>query len=143
MAHNNDQHHHISVQTHYAVFAALIGFTVLTVVTAKLMDFGAFNGLIAFTIATVKGFLVMAYFMHLKFDEKIFKWIIASSFFFVSLLFIFVVLDISTRNVQESTILPIEQLYPVSGTKGAHGSTHAEPAAPDSHVEPEAQPAAH
>lgn len=135
MAHHDDQHQHISVQTHYAVFAALIGFTILTVITAKLMDFGAFNGLIAFSIASFKGYLVMAYFMHLKFDQKIFRWIIASSFFFVLLLFLFLVLDLSTRNVQESTILPIEQLYPVSG-KAAHGTApaqQAEPAPSDAH----------
>lgn len=103
-AHHDDQHHHISVQTHLAVFGALIGFTILTVVTAKMMDFGAFNGLIAFSIATAKGFLVMAYFMHLKFDEKIYRWIIASSFFFVGLLFIFCVLDLATR-ISEQSIL--------------------------------------
>ncbi|MCC6138830.1 MAG: cytochrome C oxidase subunit IV family protein [Bdellovibrionaceae bacterium] len=142
MAHHDNQHHHISVQTHYAVFAALIGFTVLTVVTAKLMDFGAFNSLIAFSIATFKGFLVMAYFMHLKFDEKIFRWIIASSFFFVMLLFVFLVLDLSTRNVQESTILPIEQLYPISGKN--HGDAHSKPADSGTHTEQvEPQPAAH
>ncbi len=99
-----DEHHHISVQTHLAVFAALIGFTILTVVTAKLMDFGAFNGVIAFTIATAKGFLVMAYFMHLKFDEKIYRWIIGSSFFFVGLLFLFLVIDLATR-IPESSAL--------------------------------------
>lgn len=104
MAQHNDQHHVITVKTHVTIFAALIGLTILTVVTAKLMDFGAFNGLIAFSIASIKGFLVMAYFMHLKFDEKIFKWIIASSFFFVLLLFIFLVLDLSTRIVEQSTL---------------------------------------
>lgn len=103
-AHEQDQHHHITVQTHLAVFAALIGFTILTVVTAKLMDFGAFNGVIAFTIATAKGFLVMAYFMHLKYDEKIYRWIIASSFFFVGLLFLFLVIDLATRIGETSAV---------------------------------------
>lgn len=102
--HHEHEHHVITVQTHLMVFSALIGFTILTVVTAKMMDFGAFNGFIAFTIATVKGFLVMAYFMHLKFDEKIYRWIIASSFFFVGLLFIFLVLDLATRISQQSAV---------------------------------------
>jgi cytochrome c oxidase subunit IV len=104
MANHDDQHHIITVETHLKVFAALIGFTVLTVVTAKFMHFGAFNGFIAFSIATAKGFLVMAYFMHLKYDEKILKWIIASSFFFVFLLFIFLVLDLTTRIAQHSAL---------------------------------------
>ncbi len=100
----NGEHHAISLNTHLKVFAALIGFTVLTVVTAKGMDFGSFNWVVAFSIATAKAFLVMAYFMHLKYDEKIFKWIIISSFFFVFLLFITCVFDIMTRIPQASTL---------------------------------------
>lgn len=103
MAHQGEGHH-IGLSTHLKVFAALIGFTILTVVTAKMMDFGVFNGFIAFSIATAKGFLVMAYFMHLKYDEKIYRWIIASSFFFVLLLFFFCVLDIATRILQQSAV---------------------------------------
>lgn len=104
---NNDQlsHHHVvPLSVFLKVFATLIAFTILTVVTAKMIDFGAFNGLIAFSIATFKGFLVMAYFMHLKYDEKIYKWIIVSSFFFVFLLLIFCVLDLATRVAQQSTL---------------------------------------
>jgi len=104
VAHHDGQHHHITLQTHLAVFTALISLTILTVVTAKFMSFGAFDALIAFSIATVKAFLVMAYFMHLKYDEKIYRWIIISSFFFVLLLFVFCVLDLSTRILQQSTL---------------------------------------
>jgi cytochrome c oxidase subunit IV len=100
----NGEHHAISLNTHLKVFAALIGFTLLTVATAKGMDFGSFNWVVAFTIATAKAFLVMAYFMHLKYDEKIFKAIIALSFFFVFLLFIFCVGDLATRIAQTSTL---------------------------------------
>jgi len=103
MAHQGEQHH-VTLQTHLSVFAALIGLTILTVVTAKMMDFGAFDAFIAFSIATVKGFLVMAYFMHLKYDEKIYRWIIGSSFFFVFLLFFFCALDLATRILQQSTL---------------------------------------
>lgn len=98
------EHHHIPVTTHYKVFAALIGFTILTVVTAKMMDFGAFNAIIAFAIAISKALLVLGYFMHLKFDEKIYKYIIGSSFFFVFLLYVFCVLDIGTRILQQNTL---------------------------------------
>ena len=106
MAQQAEHHgeHHITVATHVKVFAALIGFTILTVVTAKFIDFGMFNAVIAFTIATAKAILVMAYFMHLKYDEKIFKVIISLSFFFVFLLYIFCVLDIATRILQQNTL---------------------------------------
>ncbi len=98
------EHHAITLSTHLKVFAALIGFTVLTVVTAKGMNFGSFNWVVAFSIATAKAFLVMAYFMHLKYDEKIYKYIIASSFFFVFLLFIFCVGDLASRITHTSTL---------------------------------------
>ncbi len=98
------EEHHIPIETHFKIFAALIGFTLLTVVTAKMMDFGAFDALIAFSIATVKAFLVMAYFMHLKYDGIMNRAIIASSFFFVFLLFLFCVLDIYSRITQVSTL---------------------------------------
>ncbi|MCB9072543.1 MAG: cytochrome C oxidase subunit IV family protein [Bdellovibrionaceae bacterium] len=103
MAHH-EEHHHITLATHLQVFSALIGLTILTVVTAKFMHLGVFENLVAFSIATVKGFLVMAYFMHLKYDEKIYRWIILSSFAFVFLLFFFCVLDEATRIVQHSAL---------------------------------------
>jgi cytochrome c oxidase subunit 4 len=102
--HDHGSHHIVPLNVFYKVFATLILFTVLTVFTAKFVDLGAFNGLLAFAIATFKGFLVMAYFMHLKYDEKINRLIICSSFVFVFLLFIFCVLDIATRVSQQSAL---------------------------------------
>jgi cytochrome c oxidase subunit IV len=107
MAHdtNGEVHAHtVPLSTHLKVFAALIGFTILTVVTAKFTDFGSLNVAISFSIAIAKAFLVMAYFMHLKYDEKIYKLIIGSSFFFVFLLYFFCVLDIGTRIIYQSTL---------------------------------------
>ena len=100
----SQDNHHIPLSTFMNVFYALIGLTALTVITAKGMDFGAFNVLVAFTIAAVKGFLVMAYFMHLKYDAPMNRYIIGSSFIFVILLFVFLVLDIYTRVPVESTL---------------------------------------
>lgn len=98
------EHHAIPVKVFVNVFLALIGLTLLTVVTAKMMDFGSFNVFVAFSIAAAKGFLVLAYFMHLKFDEKLFRWIIISSFGFVLLLFVICIGDIASRVLQQSTL---------------------------------------
>lgn len=91
------KHHIIPFKTYMQVFATLIGLTILTVVTAKGMDLHPLNGVIAFTIATVKAALVMAIFMHLKYDAKSNTIIILSSFGFLFLLFIFSIADIYTR----------------------------------------------
>lgn len=106
MGQGNQQgnHHVVPLKVFWTVFAILIALTILTVYTAKYIDLGAFNAVIAFAIATTKGALVMAYFMHLKYDERIYKYIIGSSFFFVFLLFIFCVMDLATRIVQQSTL---------------------------------------
>lgn len=101
MAANSD--HHVPLSVFFNVFYALVGLTVLTVVTAKFVDVGFFNVVIAFAIASVKGALVMFYFMHLKWDDPKFRYIIFSSFGFVFLLFIFSIIDIFTRNPVELT----------------------------------------
>lgn len=90
-------HHIIPFKTYMKVFAALIFLTFLTVLTAKGMDLHPFNGAVAFIIAGIKATLVMAIFMHLKYDAKSNTIIILGSFAFVVLLFIFCIADIYTR----------------------------------------------
>lgn len=96
-------HHIIPLKTYLKVFGALIFLTFLTVVTAKGMDLSPFNGAVAFIIAATKAALVMAIFMHLKYDAKSNSIIILSSIGFVILLFIFCVIDIYTRIPVENT----------------------------------------
>ncbi len=77
------------VRTYIAVFAALAGLTVLTVGVSYLkLPLGAAIAL-ALLIASVKGTLVAAFFMHLISEKKII-WLIlvfAVLFFFLILLY--------------------------------------------------------
>ena len=98
------EHHIIPLNMYLKVFAALIGLTILTVLTAKGMDLSPFNGAVAFIIASAKAGLVMSIFMHLWYDAKSNSIIIFGSFGFVILLFIFCVLDIYTRIPVDSTL---------------------------------------
>ncbi|MCS6837929.1 MAG: cytochrome C oxidase subunit IV family protein [Bdellovibrionaceae bacterium] len=82
----------------------LIFLTVLTVVTAKFMDLGIFAGTVAFFIAFVKAMLVMMYFMGLKYDAKMNRWIFSMGFIFLVILAFFSVLDIWTRVHQSATL---------------------------------------
>ncbi|TGK11519.1 cytochrome C oxidase subunit IV [Leptospira fletcheri] len=91
------EHHLISVQTYALVFAALIIGTILTVWVAGI-DFGAANTIIAMLVATIKASLVLAYFMHLKYDNLMNRVIFGSGFLFLLLLFGFSVADIFTRS---------------------------------------------
>lgn len=101
----HDQHHHhiIPLKTYLNIFAALIVLTVITVGAARI-DFGPMNAVIAFAIASVKAGLVLAYFMHLKYDNMMNRVIIASGAFFLLVLYIFVILDEITRIFQGSTL---------------------------------------
>jgi len=55
-----------------AVWAALIALTAITVTVAG-MHLGKFSILAALAIASVKASLVLWYFMHLKYEHKLFK----------------------------------------------------------------------
>jgi cytochrome c oxidase subunit IV len=89
-------HHIISVKTYSLIFGTLIFFTFVTVWVAGI-DFGAMNVIIAMAVATVKASLVLAYFMHLKYDTVMNRVIFGSGLFFLLLLFGFSAADIFTR----------------------------------------------
>lgn len=82
---------------------ALFVLTVLTVVMARI-HLGMFAAPVAFLIAAVKAYLVMSFFMGLKYDDKSNRIIFASGFFFLAILFFFSALDIWTRVVVQSTL---------------------------------------
>lgn len=66
-----EKHVQITLSSYVMVWAALLVLTVLTIVAASL-HFGAFSVLAAIVIATIKGALVLLYFMHLRYEERLF-----------------------------------------------------------------------
>lgn len=103
MAGNQSTHHVIPARIFGIVLAALLVLTVLTVVFHA-MHLGSLAAPVAFIIATTKAVLVMAYFMHLKYDTLINRVIFGTAFFFVGLLLVFCVLDIFTRIQVQSSL---------------------------------------
>ena len=95
--------HIIPFETYIKVFSVLIVLTVVTVLAAR-VDFGMFNSVIAFGIASFKAGLVLAIFMHLKYDNMLNRVIIGSSVFFLIVLWLFCFIDESSRIVQQSTL---------------------------------------
>lgn len=102
-SHGGDAHHIIPFATYFKIFGALIVLTVITVAVTKI-DFGMFNAVVAFGIASVKAALVLGYFMHLKYDNLMNRVIIGSGVFFLLVLWFFSVLDIGTRAVVTSPL---------------------------------------
>lgn len=94
--HGYGPHHVTPSSTFLAVLLTLLFLTIITVAASR-VDFGSANLLIAMLIASVKASLVIAIFMHVKWDTPINKIVFLSSFLFLSLLFLFTLADQATR----------------------------------------------
>ncbi len=95
--------HIIPLKTFINVFVGLLVLTVITVLASR-VDFGPANAFVAMLIATVKAGLVMAYFMHLKYDDKLYLLTLLLGVFFLVVMFFFSQLDIVTRIFETSTL---------------------------------------
>lgn len=73
----SDEKHHIS--SYLSHILVLLGLIVLTVITVLITSFemGPYNIAAALLIASIKGAIVLLYFMHLKFDHKIYGIMVA------------------------------------------------------------------
>ena len=71
--------HVASVKLYYAVFAALIVGTLLTVLVAS-VDLGPLNNVVMLTVAFTKALLVILFFMHVRWGSRL-TWVIAGSGF--------------------------------------------------------------
>lgn len=97
------KHHIIPLPVYFKVIGALLVLTVVTVAAAR-VDFGALNTVIALAIASVKAGLVLAFFMHLKYDDKLYLVAFGTGVFFLILLYFISWLDFVTRILQHSVL---------------------------------------
>lgn len=104
--HNETHEHHVMpLAIYYKVAGALFLLTFLTVGFHAIHEYlGPFAALIAFSIAAVKAFLVMAWFMHLKYENQSNRIIFGAGFIFLGLLFVMCVLDIYSRLAVSSVL---------------------------------------
>lgn len=104
MSHDNTQahgggehgHHVVPMKVYFGVFGALLFLTVVTVAVAQ-VDLGPANMLVAMLVATIKASLVCAFFMQLRYDEKLNTIIFVFGLIFVALFFLFTLLDVFSR----------------------------------------------
>ena len=121
-AHGYGPHHVTPVSTFLNVLIALLMLTVITVAASR-VDFGSANLLIAMLIACIKASLVIAIFMHVKWDTAINKIVFLSSFLFLSLLFLFTLSDQATRTfdgANERTPAPVDKEWKHPSTLQTH-----------------------
>lgn len=73
----SDEKQHISsYKSHILVLLSLIVLTAITVLITS-VELGPYNTAAAMLIAVIKGTIVLLYFMHLRFDEKIYGIMVA------------------------------------------------------------------
>ncbi|HZI09246.1 MAG TPA: cytochrome C oxidase subunit IV family protein [Myxococcus sp.] len=93
-AHSDDHGHH-SAAPYWAVWAALLVLTAITVITGSMHFTGAL--VVALLIATLKGGLVAWIFMHLKDHQGVNRLFFIVSLLFVALMLIIPLADFGTR----------------------------------------------
>lgn len=102
---SHGEHHITPLSTYLKVAAGLFALTFLTIIAHIFKaHYLAAAPFIAFTIAAVKAFLVMAWFMHLKYEPQSNRLIFACGFLGLALLFGICAMDIFTRIYQGSVL---------------------------------------
>ncbi|MGE5235261.1 MAG: cytochrome C oxidase subunit IV family protein [Acidobacteriota bacterium] len=76
--------HIVPVKVLVSVWAALMVLTILTVEATR-VDLGSFNLWLAMLIATMKGSLVVLYFMHMRYDRPMNAIVFITALLFVTL----------------------------------------------------------
>ena len=97
----HDEHHgpHVSpLKTYLAVYFALLFLTIVTVGVSYLGLPSQISIVVAMAVASVKAFLVCAWFMHLLHDSKLNVVLFLSAFWFMGVFFVFTVSDLAYRD---------------------------------------------
>ncbi|MCX6155960.1 MAG: cytochrome C oxidase subunit IV family protein [Candidatus Kapabacteria bacterium] len=90
------QEHHSGYGAYVLIWLTLIGLTILTVSVAG-FELGKLTLVVALGIAAIKSGLVINIFMHVKYDDKIFKFFIGVALMILMVAFVFTSLDVFFR----------------------------------------------
>ena len=88
--------HIVPTRVYYAIFGALMLCTYLTVQVA-FFDLGAFNTVVALTIAVFKTVLVVLFFMHVRYSTRLTWVVVVGGVFWLGILLTLTMTDYLTR----------------------------------------------
>ena len=134
------QRHILPLNLYLAVGSGLLVLTVITVAAAQ-MDFGQMNLLIAMGIAVVKATLVAMFFMHLKYDNRIYMLVFVGSLLFLGVFIIFTMFDTLRRgDIYEEISEPFQKeavIYKTAetGTASSHAASDSSQTAAEAETE--------
>jgi len=93
---STESKHIVSYKTFIIVWVILLFLTAVTVWVARI-DLGFLNVVAALTVATMKACFVILFFMHLKYENKLFKISVFITFFILALFIGFTFFDVAYR----------------------------------------------
>ncbi len=94
--HPHENHHHVSPIWEFSVvFGALLFLTILTY-AVSFAGLGPASLPVAMVVATIKGALVVGFFMHLKYEDRFYSFLFMCTVMFISIFFTFVLFDMKT-----------------------------------------------
>ena len=93
---SNNEHHITPLSTYLIVFFSLLILTGITIFSAQ-FNFGWFNIILALVIASIKSTLVLLFFMHLYYDNKINLVFILASVIFLAIFIGITMIDTNYR----------------------------------------------
>jgi len=88
--------HVLPLKIYWSIFFILIALTGATVMVAH-MDLGAFNLFVALGVAGVKATLVVLFFMHVKYNERLIGLFVVGGVFWLCIMLLFLVTDYMSR----------------------------------------------
>ncbi len=91
--------HVVSKNLYYAIFATLLVLTAVTVWVA-FIDLGPINTVVAMGIAVTKATLVILFFMHVRWADRLTSIVVTASFVWLIILFAFTLGDYFSRSWQ-------------------------------------------
>ena len=120
-------HHIMPLKMYFSVFGALLVLTVATIGVSHLALPEPWAIIVAMIVALMKATLVAAFFMHLKYEEQFFTFILVGSLLFMGLFFFFTFSDFMTVG---QLVDDQGQFVKQENEKAAQPASPATPAAP-------------
>lgn len=115
------ENHILPLSLYLGIGSILLILTGVTVYAASI-DFGSYNLFIAMFIAAIKATLVAMYFMHLKYDNKLYLIFFVSALFFLAAFIIITMFDTLRRgDIYEIKAGPIDDSAVIYDSLPANG----------------------
>ena len=93
---NHNESHIVPFKTYGIVLAFLVVLTLISVAVTQI-DLASLTVFTAILLATIKSGIVLVYFMHLKFDNKLLKVLVSAVFVLIALVMFVTFLDYNYR----------------------------------------------